>query len=87
MILPDRGYAPVGILDPFWNTKGLITPESGASSVHRLLRCSFSTNALYNDEVFGRKSGNIQLWTCPIEKRKNGGGSPTATVKPLRAEN
>ena len=22
-----QGYAPVGILDPFWNTKGLITPE------------------------------------------------------------
>lgn len=22
-----QGYAPVGILDPFWNSKGLITPE------------------------------------------------------------
>lgn len=25
--LPEQGYAPVGILDPFWDSKGLITPE------------------------------------------------------------
>lgn len=23
---PGQGYAPVGILDPFWNSKGLVTP-------------------------------------------------------------
>lgn len=25
--LPEQGYAPVGILDPFWDSKGLITPK------------------------------------------------------------
>lgn len=25
--LPEQGYAPVGILDPFWDSKGLIIPE------------------------------------------------------------
>ncbi len=24
---PGQGYAPVGILDPFWDSKGLVTPE------------------------------------------------------------
>ncbi|ULT40332.1 hypothetical protein KRR40_36865 [Niabella defluvii] len=24
---PGQGYAPVGLLDPFWDSKGLVTPE------------------------------------------------------------
>lgn len=52
-----QGYAPVGILDPFWNTKGLITPEKWrefCAPTVALLR--FDKRALYNDEVFEGKA-------------------------------
>ncbi len=51
-----QGYAPVGILDPFWDSKGLVTPEQwrrfcAPSTV--LLRYSKST--YFNDETFRGK--------------------------------
>lgn len=52
-----QGYAPVGILDPFWNTKGLITPEKWrefCAPTVALLR--FDKRTLYNDEVFEGKA-------------------------------
>jgi len=50
---PGQGYAPVGILDPFWDSKGLVTPEKFrefcAPSV-ALLR--YDKSAYFNDETF-----------------------------------
>lgn len=51
-----QGYAPVGILDPFWDSKGLIEPEEwrrfcAPSTV--LLR--YSKSAYFSDETFTGK--------------------------------
>lgn len=54
--LPEQGYAPVGILDPFWDSKGLITPEqwrrfcAPSTVLLRFPKCTF-----YNDEKFEAK--------------------------------
>ena len=40
--LPEQGYSPVGVLDPFWNSKGLISPEDFRNSVRRLWLCCVS---------------------------------------------
>jgi len=52
-----QGYAPVGILDPFWNTKGLITPEKWREfCAPTVVLLRFDKRALYNDEVFEGKA-------------------------------
>ncbi|WP_455641882.1 glycoside hydrolase family 2 TIM barrel-domain containing protein [Parabacteroides johnsonii] len=57
---PGQGYAPVGILNAFWKSKGIITPEKFrefcAPSV-ALLR--FQKRAFFNDEIF---SGKAELY-------------------------
>ena len=52
-----QGYAPVGILDPFWESKGLITPEKFrefCAPTVALLR--FPKRAYYCDETFEGKA-------------------------------
>jgi len=54
---PGQGYAPVGILDPFWNSKGLVTAEKFRESCAPtvpLLR--YSKSSYFNDEVFKAKA-------------------------------
>lgn len=50
---PGQGYATVGILDPFWDTKGLITPEKWrqfCAPTVALLR--YAKSSYFNDETF-----------------------------------
>lgn len=64
-----QGYAPVGILDPFWNSKGLITPEKFrefCAPAVALLR--FSKRAYYNDEVF---EGKVEMYNYSPSVFKN----------------
>lgn len=54
---PGQGYAFVGILDPFWDSKGLVTAKEfreSCSETVPLLR--FEKRALFNDEVFESKA-------------------------------
>ncbi|WP_294479700.1 sugar-binding domain-containing protein [uncultured Bacteroides sp.] len=57
---PGQGYAPVGILDPFWDSKGLITPENFrkfCAPTVALLR--FGKRVYYTDETF---SGKVEVY-------------------------
>lgn len=54
---PGQGYAPVGILDPFWDSKGLITPEKFrefCAPTVALLR--YAKSSYYTDETFTGKA-------------------------------
>lgn len=54
---PGQGYAPVGILDPFWDSKGLITPEDFrkfCAPTVALLR--FGKRVYYTGETFAGKA-------------------------------
>lgn len=71
--LPEQGYSPVGILDPFWNSKGLITPEDFkkfCAPTVALLR--FKKRVYYHDETF---TGNAEVYNYSTASLKN------ATVK------
>jgi hypothetical protein len=72
---PGQGYASVGILDPFWDSKGLITPDKWrefCAPTVTLLR--YAKSAYFNDEVFiadaevynfsasGIKNAKIKWW-------------------------
>lgn len=64
-----QGYAPVGILDPFWNSKGLITPEKFrefCAPTVALLR--FSKRSYYNDDVF---TGKAEIYNYSPSALKN----------------
>lgn len=57
---PGQGYAPVGLLDPFWDSKGLVTPEKFRESCAptvALLR--YDKSAYFNDETF---VGNAEIY-------------------------
>lgn len=63
-----QGYAPVGILDPFWDSKGLVTPEEwrrfcAPSTV--LLR--YAKSAYYCDESF---SGKVEVYNFTEKSSK-----------------
>ena len=63
-----QGYAPVGVLDPFWNSKGLITPEKFrefCAPTVALLR--FGKRAYYNGETF---TGKAELYNYSADKLK-----------------
>lgn len=68
---PGQGYAPVGILDPFWNSKGLITPEKWrefcAPTVPLLC---YPKSAYYNDEKFEAKAEVYNYSASVIKKAK-----------------
>lgn len=54
---PGQGYAPVGILDPFWNSKGLVTSEKFrefCAPVVPLLR--YGKSSYFKDETFSAKA-------------------------------
>jgi len=54
---PGQGYAPVGILDPFWDSKGLVTPakfREFCGPTVALLR--YEKSAFFNNETFVGKA-------------------------------
>lgn len=72
---PGQGYAPVGILDPFWDSKGLVTPEKFrefCAPTVALLRYNKSTYfanetftgkaEVYNFSASGLKNAKIKYW-------------------------
>ncbi|WP_455592723.1 sugar-binding domain-containing protein [Bacteroides sp.] len=64
-----QGYAPVGILDPFWDSKGLITPEKFrefCAPTVALLR--FAKRTFYAGEVFTGKAEVYNFSAAPIKK-------------------
>lgn len=66
---PGQGYAPVGILDPFWDSKGLIEPEDFrkfCAPTVALLR--FGKRAYYGGETF---TGKAEVYHFGEESLKN----------------
>lgn len=54
---PGQGYAPVGLLDPFWDSKGLVTPEQFRQSCGptvALLR--YTKSAYFSNEQFSAQA-------------------------------
>lgn len=91
---PGQGYAPVGILDPFWDSKGLITPEKFrefCAPTVALLR--YAKSSYFNDETFagkaevynfsasGIKNAKIKWWlTDASDKTLKNGKLKTQTI-------
>ena len=66
---PGQGYAPVGILDPFWDSKGLITPEKFrefCAPTVALLR--YDKSSYFNDETF---TGKAEVYNFSASGMKN----------------
>lgn len=66
---PGQGYAPVGVLDPFWDSKGLVTPDKFrefCSPTVALLR--YPKSAYFNDEQF---SGSAEVYNFNTSAIKN----------------
>ncbi|MDU1890361.1 MAG: beta-glucuronidase [Dysgonomonas sp.] len=68
---PGQGYAPVGILDPFWDSKGLVTAEKFrefCAPTVALLR--YAKSSYYNDETFTGKAEVYNFSTSSIKNAK-----------------
>ncbi len=68
---PGQGYAPVGVLDPFWNSKGLVTPEKFrefCAPTVPLLR--YPKSSYFNDEVFKAKAEVYNFSNSAIKNAK-----------------
>lgn len=68
---PGQGYAPVGILDPFWDSKGLITPEKFrefCAPTVALLR--YEKSSYFNDETFTGKAEVYNFSNSGIKNAK-----------------
>lgn len=68
---PGQGYAPVGILDPFWNSKGLVTPEQWrefCAPTVPLLR--YAKSSYYSDEVFEASAEVYNYSTSALKNAK-----------------
>jgi len=68
---PGQGYAPVGILDPFWDSKGLVTPEKFRQSCAptvALLR--YAKSSYFNDETFTGKAEVYNFSNAAIKNAK-----------------
>ncbi len=66
---PGQGYAPVGILDPFWDSKGLVTPEKFRESCAptvALLR--YAKSSYFNNETF---TGKAEVYNFSSSALKN----------------
>ena len=66
---PGQGYAPVGLLDPFWDSKGLITSEKFrefCAPTVALLR--YEKSSYFNDETF---TGNAEVYNFSQSAIKN----------------
>jgi hypothetical protein len=68
---PGQGYAPVGILDPFWDSKGLVTPEKFrefCGPTVALLR--YEKGSYFNDETFTAKAEVYNFSNSAIKNAK-----------------
>ncbi|MDR0692920.1 MAG: beta-glucuronidase [Prevotellaceae bacterium] len=68
---PGQGYAPVGILDPFWDSKGLVTAEKFRESCAptvALLR--YQKSSFFNDEIFTGKAEVYNFSKAGIKNAK-----------------
>ncbi|WP_256009729.1 sugar-binding domain-containing protein [Desertivirga xinjiangensis] len=68
---PGQGYAPVGLLDPFWDSKGLVTPEKFRESCAptvALLR--YAKSSYFNDETFAGDAEVYNFGPKAIENAK-----------------
>lgn len=85
---PGQGYAPVGILDPFWDSKGLVTAdkfrESCAPTV-ALLR--YNKSSFFNDEVFTGKAEVYNFSNSAIKNAKINWSLTDASGKTLKKGN
>lgn len=55
-----QGYAPVGILDPFWDSKGLVSPEQWRSfCAPSVVLLRYEKSTYFNDEVF---RGRVEVY-------------------------
>lgn len=66
---PGQGYAPVGILDPFWDSKGLVTPakfKEFCGPTVALLR--YQKSAYFNHETF---TGKAEVYNYSNSALKN----------------
>lgn len=66
---PGQGYAPVGILDPFWDSKGLVTPakfKEFCGPTVALLR--YQKSAYFNNETF---TGKAEVYNYSNSALKN----------------
>ena len=68
---PGQGYAPVGILDPFWDSKGLVTPEKFrefCAPTVALLR--YKKSVYFKDETFTGKAEVYNFSNSAIKNAK-----------------
>lgn len=68
---PGQGYAPVGVLDPFWDSKGLVAPEAWrafCSPTVALLR--YSRSAYYADETFTGEAEVYNFGPAPLRNAR-----------------
>ncbi|WAC39556.1 sugar-binding domain-containing protein [Pedobacter sp. SL55] len=68
---PGQGYAPVGILDPFWDSKGLVTPEKFrefCAPTVALLR--YEKSSFFNSETFVGKAEVYNFSNAAIKNAK-----------------
>ncbi len=68
---PGQGYAPVGVLDPFWDSKGLVTPEAWrafCAPTVALLR--YAKSAWYDDETFTAKAELYNFGAAPLKNAR-----------------
>lgn len=68
---PGQGYAPVGVLDPFWDSKGLVTPEKFrefCAPTVALLR--YEKSSYFNDEAFTGKAEVYNFSQAAIKNAK-----------------
>ncbi len=68
---PGQGYAPVGILDPFWDSKGLVTPEKFREfCAPRVALLRYEKSAYFNDETFKGKAEVYNFSNSEIKNAK-----------------
>lgn len=85
---PGQGYAPVGILDPFWDSKGLITPEDFrkfCAPTVALLR--FGKRVYYTGETFAGKAEVYHFGSSSLKGAKLRWWVSDAAGKTLKSGN
>lgn len=68
---PGQGYASVGVLDPFWDSKGLISAEKWrefCAPTVALLR--YEKSAYFNDEIFSAAAELYNFSTSGLKNAK-----------------
>lgn len=64
-----QGYAPVGILDPFWDSKGLVSPEQWRSfCAPSVVLLRYEKSTCFNDEVFRARVEVYNYSDRPLRK-------------------